>query len=587
MAGPTAPKIEQATTPRPESLIGVTLDGRYAIETELGRGGIGVVYLARDRKLMDKRVVVKVLLEQSVRHEWVVRKFTHEREALSRVDHPGIVGILDAGETPGGAPYIVTQCVDGLTLRAVICPEGIDIERAAALIEGIAHALEAVHDCGIMHRDLKPENIMIQALTGGREQVRIIDFGIAKIRDSRLAPSTVGPATAGTIAYMAPEQLRGEKVTPAADIYSLGVIAYEMVTGRRPFNPETVFQLLEMQREGVRVRPSDLRPALPRRADRVILRALAFDPQGRYQSALEFGDELSRALGAGPEVRELSAEQRPAQADPVHADLPGTRPPLPATLPATPVVGAAPIAVPPQEFSGVRNQHSEEPQSGRWRWLAPLIGCIVLLSLGAAGGTIWYLVKHSQSTVVQPGAGNTAATRTLTYWLTVQKMRDGKPYKEPFESSGQEVFENGYKFRFNVTSPDAGYLYLLNEGANDKGENSITWLYPTPARNNGSAEAAANQTIETGWNTFGGQAGTEQFWMVWALKPVAELESAKDTAFKNKGELRDAAQAKAVREFLAAHRAQNVEITGDKAKSLTVIKGAGDVLVKQLELVHR
>lgn len=285
--------------PESDTLIGVILDDRYAIERKLGHGGVGAVYLARDRKLHDKRVVVKVLLEKSLQDEWVVLKFEQEKEALARVDHPGVVGIIDTGELSDGKPYIVMQYIEGIALREAIKdrPEGMDLERAASIVRQIGVALAAVHQKKIYHRDLKPENIMLQALGRGDEQVKIVDFGIAKIKESVVAPNTVtGAATAGTIVYMSPEQLRGEKLTAASDIYALAVIAYEMVTGRRPFNPETIAHLAEMQRQGVRARPADLRPRLPEAAQSIILRGLAFDPRVRHQSAAEFGEELARAL---------------------------------------------------------------------------------------------------------------------------------------------------------------------------------------------------------------------------------------------------------------------------------------------------
>ncbi len=299
--------VDESTLPRssgeaPKTWpIGLILDDRYFIEKELGHGGIGAVYLARDRKLHDRLVVVKVLLEKSLRSERILEKFQQEKEALSRVDHPGIIGILDNGNLPDGNPYIVMQYVSGVNLRAVLSPEGLDLMRTAGIIGQLGNALAAAHGEGIYHRDLKPENIMLQGPTPGEEQVRVIDFGVAKVTDSRVALSTVTPTTLGTYGYMSPEQFRGERVTAASDVYSLGAIAYEMVTGRRPLNPETVGQLGEMQRQGVRIRPRDLRPALPEAAQEVILKALSFEPRSRYQSAREFGDSFSLAVSAGVE----------------------------------------------------------------------------------------------------------------------------------------------------------------------------------------------------------------------------------------------------------------------------------------------
>ncbi|MGZ8846112.1 MAG: serine/threonine protein kinase, partial [Pyrinomonadaceae bacterium] len=292
----TSAPLSETTLPQELSLTGQTLDARYIIEKELGRGGVGAVYLARDQKLHDKRVVIKVLLDKSLQNAWVVQKFQQEKEALARVDHPGVVGILDTGELPDGKPYLVMQFIDGVTLRSQIRPEGMPLERVADIIKQIGRALTTAHDRGIFHRDLKPENIMLQSFGRGEEQVKIIDFGIAKLKDSVVAPSTVAGSTAGTVAYMAPEQLTGKPVSAATDIYAMGAIAYELVAGRKPFNPETGYELLEMQRQGVRIRPVDLRPVLSAEANEVILRALSFAPQERFQTARDFGEALARAL---------------------------------------------------------------------------------------------------------------------------------------------------------------------------------------------------------------------------------------------------------------------------------------------------
>src|SRR3954452_24555033 len=155
--------LNETTLPQSASLVDQLVDDRYHIEKELGHGGVGVVYLAHDRKLHDKRVVIKVLLDKSLENAWVVQKFQQEKEALARVEHPGVVGILDTGELPDGKPYLVMQFVDGVTLRSQIKSEGIPIERAAEIIKQIGRALTAAHDRGIFHRDLKPENIMLQS----------------------------------------------------------------------------------------------------------------------------------------------------------------------------------------------------------------------------------------------------------------------------------------------------------------------------------------------------------------------------------------------------------------------------------------
>ncbi|HEV7374835.1 MAG TPA: serine/threonine-protein kinase [Pyrinomonadaceae bacterium] len=549
---PAPPSLDSTMLPRPEGFIGKTLDGRYFIEKELGHGGIGVVYLARDRRLVDKCVVVKVLLEKWLQDDWVVSKFLHEKEALARIDHPGIVGIVDAGELKDGKPYIVMQCVDGVTLRSVMQPEGMDIERAVRLLEQVADALGEAHEKGILHRDLKPENIMLQSLGGGREQAKIIDFGIAKVRDSAVAPSTTVSSTVGTIAYMSPEQLSARPLTVASDIYALGAIAYEMLTGRRPFNPESKFQMLEMQRAGLRVKPQDLRPALSERAQAIILQSLSFEPSDRHQNAREFGRELAKALAEDNQPVKVQTEDAAAK-------------------------------IPAGDSS-----NSESLKPG---FKLRVILTLALLVVGITGIAMWWFSKSASNQ--QNPSQKTASTiplpeRSLTYSLLVQKMRDGKPYQESFESSGQEIFENGYKFIFRVASSQPGYFYLLNEGAPDSGVPGFTMLYPTPRRNEGSARLDGGALVETGWNVFGGRAGTELLWVISAAEPVPEIEAAREIAFKNeKGALTDAAQARSVREFLAKHATQKLEVAKDTARRQTILRGSGEALVYLVELEHR
>jgi serine/threonine protein kinase len=263
----------------------------------LGRGGMSEIYLAHDSRLVNKAVVIKIMSDHASRHEWMSQKFQQEIEALSRVVHPGIVTVLDSGKTPDGRSYMVMDYVEGHTLRNELISGELSFRRISDIIQQVSNALGAAHEHGIIHRDLKPENVMISKLPEGYDRVRLIDFGIAKIKASVVGTTTVtGLFAAGTVAYMSPEQLRGEKITPASDIYALGIIAFEMVTGRRPFAAETMFQLSAKQQAGVTVLPSSLRPKLPRSTEQAILKALSFDPRERYQRAQEFAAAFIRAL---------------------------------------------------------------------------------------------------------------------------------------------------------------------------------------------------------------------------------------------------------------------------------------------------
>jgi serine/threonine protein kinase len=570
-------------------LEGTTVDGRYLVERELDRGGVGAVYLARDKKLLERRVVVKVLLEKSQAHSWYVQKFQQEKEALARVDHPGVVGILDTGTLPGEKPYIVMQYIEGRALRAAIkeMPEGMDLAHVASIIKQAGDALSAVHEKKIYHRDLKPENIMLQRLARGDEQVKIVDFGIAKVKESVIAPSTVtGSATAGTIVYMSPEQLRGEKVSATSDIYSLGVIAYEMVTGRRPFRPDTSAHLAELQRAGVRVKPMHLRPRLPDKAQTVILKALSFYPNARYQSASEFGDALTHALASDGEISELpdtAPVEFPPTDDVVNLNTPQPPPnERSAHTLVTPFV-PAPVHTRDQPIG-----RSEEPAALRRWWPRLAIGFVLAIALAIGAYVIVTNRKSLPPGGAAPDVASADAERSLVYSLTVQKMRDGKLYQAPFESSGQEIFESGYRFRLNVSSLQSGYLYVFNEGVDEKSVKTFTIIFPTPANNDGAAKLAASQLMQTSWNTFQGQPGTEEFWIVWSASPVSQMEAARDEAFKNEdGALKSAETIRTVRDFLTKHSEPKPETKKNSAKQQTDVLGKGDLLVKLVELEHR
>lgn len=529
---------------RGDELIGATLDHRYEITERLGGGGMGDVYKARDRKLLNRPVVVKVLKAAASESEWLVSKFKQEIEASNKIDHPGVVSFFDAGQLPDGKPYLVMQYVEGRDLRKAIPPErGMPLDEVAEVVRQVGRTLNIAHEKGVIHRDMKPENIMFRRDENGDIQVKIIDFGIAKIKDSMVAASTSTGLFIGTPFYMSPEQLNPQRpyernAAGASDIYAFGVIAYEMVTGRRPFNAETPVQMAALQKEGVKVLPCDLRPALPEAAQRAILKALSYHPAERYLSARDFCDDLSRALLAG-------AEPAP--------------PPAPAP---TPAVLAETVTV-------------ERPRASKKKWLAAAVA-LPLLALALLAAGLWAARRA-------PGP-----ERTLSYSLRVQKMRDGKPYEQPFLSSGTEIYEKGYKFQVLMNAQDEGYVYLFDEGKDESGRPVFNILFPTPKRNGGSAQVAAAASLETGWNTFGGQTGTESVWFVWTATRHAELEEARASALGDeKGRVADEAAASRLRTFLNREGGAPAEAAKDAQQQRTILRGRGDVLLYPLALEYR
>jgi tRNA A-37 threonylcarbamoyl transferase component Bud32/sugar lactone lactonase YvrE len=309
-AGTSFLRTTSGTAARPagaeENLVGTTLGGRYRIERELGRGGSGVAYLARDGMLLDRPAVVKVLHERAEQHPVLREQFRQEMEALVRIRHSGVVSLLDVGELPGGRRYLVMEFVEGVMLRSAIRPGGLELERAVRLVAQICAALTAAHEKGIYHRDLKPENIMLIRAGEPDETVKLIDFGIAKVEQSQMGRQTETWTFVGTINYVSPEQLLG-KAGAASDLWALGVVAYELVTGERPFAPETPFHLYEMQRSERVVDPARLRPGLPPAMGRAILRALSFHAGDRQNTPAEFAAEFAAGPGGAarlsPRVR--------------------------------------------------------------------------------------------------------------------------------------------------------------------------------------------------------------------------------------------------------------------------------------------
>ncbi len=545
-----------------DDLIGTIISQRYLVEKKLGQGGMGKVYLARDLNVRNRPVVIKILLEASLQNPYLRQKFEQEVEALSRIDHPNVVSVVDAGDLIG-KPYIVMQYVKGLTLQSQIPKEGMNLDRAASILRQIGVALHFVHEKGIFHRDLKPDNIMLQRM-GGTEYVKVVDFGIAKVKDSVVAPSTVENIAIGTARYMSPEQLRGEKrITAASDVYSMAVLAYEMVTGRPPFNPASAAEMLELQGAGVRVKPVDLRTTLSTEAQAIILRGLSFEQSKRYQNATEFGDSLARALTNEEEIRALSDPER-----------------------------IQTVLEPPKSGAAVLNINREKDSGSWWPKRFTLIGslavvvCLVVLFAVYIGNG----ESERENPVPSPTPTPTSSlpTRSLVYWLEVQKMRNGKAYENSFRSTNSDIFETGDKFRLNISCPEPGYVYLFNEGTPEPQRTSFTIIYPTPEINNGSASIGKNQPLQTNWNTFSGRPGTENFWIVWSTLPVTELESAKTEAFKHRDGGLTGKTLDAVKKYLTTKAVEvNVKTSRDKQTQMTTLRGQGDVLVKLVEFEHR
>lgn len=293
-----------------EKMIITKPNGYYEVEKELGRGAFGVTYLARDTQVHSRCVVIKALRDpegRSFDDSSFRTMFERETRALAQINHPHVVRIHEYGWMPEGRPFIVMQYVEGKTLRAAMGERAMKPERAARIVSQLGSALSAVHDAGVVHRDLKPENVMLQSF-GDDEFAILIDFGVAKVEDSR-ARWSEQETWAGTPVYMAPEQMRGRPV-PASDVWALGVLAYELVTGRRPFSATDMIMLKDAPQAASFIEPRALCPELSKAAQAVILKALSYDQTVRYTRAHEMGKEFLRAVleGDPPDPPSLDSE---------------------------------------------------------------------------------------------------------------------------------------------------------------------------------------------------------------------------------------------------------------------------------------
>src|SRR4051812_3616754 len=269
--------------------LGRVIAGRYRLESRIGEGGMGIVYRAR-HVLIDRVVAVK-LIRPDLRGETHLRAWMlREARAANRVDHAHIIDIHDIGETDDGELYLVMEYLVGTPLSNELAKGPLALARGVDVLEQMGAALSRAHDLGVVHRDLKSDNILLTVRGGRKDFVKILDFGLAALaRDPRLAPKG---AVFGTPEYMSPEQARGEDAGPQSDLYALGILFFEMLTGQLPFRSGDRDTLLEMQRTSAPPRPRQLKPEVSQQAEAITLRLLEKDIRKRFQDAHHLQEEL-------------------------------------------------------------------------------------------------------------------------------------------------------------------------------------------------------------------------------------------------------------------------------------------------------
>lgn len=277
----------------PGVLLGQTIKGRYYIIEKLDQDDSSIAYLAEDKIVANKNVVVRVLMEEK-KDAFLSKIFSEERVSLSHINHPNVVGVLDSGELLEGIPFVVSESVDGFSLKEKLEKlEQFNPLRTARIIRQASYALSEVHQNGILHRSLKPSSIFLTVSEIGTEQVKVTDFVVsngAKKQNMEYAK------------YLSPEQIEGKMPNFASDIYSLAVVAYQMLTGSMPFDFASADQLLKAQRDRIYLAPSKVRNELSNSVDEVFDKALAYNSSERYPKARDFGDALFNALSLAPDT---------------------------------------------------------------------------------------------------------------------------------------------------------------------------------------------------------------------------------------------------------------------------------------------
>src|ERR671931_1969039 len=367
-----------------DTLIGTVFDGRYRIMRKLGAGGMADVYLAEDQEL-GRRVAIKILNDRHAADDQFIERFRREAKNAAGLSHPNIVSIYDRG-TAEGTYYIAMEYLDGRSLKEMIIGRGpAPIKTAIEYARQILGAVGFAHRNGIVHRDIKPHNVLVSP----EGRLKVTDFGIARSGASQM---TEAGSIIGTAQYLSPEQARGTPVDERSDLYSVGIVLYEMLTGQVPFTGDTPLEIAMKHLSAVPKPPSELRPEVPHDLDLIVLRALAKNPDERYQTAEEFDRDLAQVSEGLPVAAQT--------ADAATAVLSGsgilaaaatavvTPPAPPPTAPTTPVRPAPPGRTPPAGYYG----YEGPPRRRRpvWPWI------LSLLLLAAAGGAAWFAYTKIQ-----------------------------------------------------------------------------------------------------------------------------------------------------------------------------------------------
>ncbi len=418
-----------------DTLIGTVFDERYRIVRKLGAGGMADVYLAEDQEL-GRQVAIKILNDRHAADDSFVERFRREAKNAAGLSHPNIVSIYDRGQAEG-TYYIAMEYLDGRSLKELIVGRGpAPIRIAVDYARQILAAVGFAHRHGIVHRDIKPHNVLV----GGEGRLKVTDFGIARSGASQM--TEVG-SIIGTAQYLSPEQARGAPVDQTSDLYSVGVVLYEMLTGQVPFTGDTPLEIAMRHLSEVPKPPSELRPDVPHDLDLIVLRALAKNPGERYRTAEEMDADLALILEGLPVGTETAdAATAVLGGSGIIATAPTSV--LPRPTQAVPTRPAPPGRTPPAGYYG----YEGPPRRRRpiWPWV------LSLLLLAAAGGAAWFAYTKIQEQINSNKPVPVPYVTGMREALAVQKIREANLVPRVTRHTDDTVRKG---FVINQ-SPDAG-----------------------------------------------------------------------------------------------------------------------------------
>lgn len=581
---------------------GKKLDNRYLICEEIGSGGFGAVYLAEDTRFSgNNRVAIKKMLQTS---EFSAKIFHNEANLLYNLTHPNLPKVTNCFQEEG-ANFIVMSFIAGDDLMQQLKNgKRFTVEEVLAIADKVLDALEYLHSFLIYHRDIKPHNIKIDEAG----KIFLLDFGTAKGQfDETTIPITDQSITGYTPFYAPLEQvLRVDansylllqsidtphlekflslKTDARSDIYSFGATLYHLLTGYSPEKATVTVRthLIWSGKPDSLPDSQTLNPEISDRLSEIIKKCLEIEPENRFQTAAELRAALKNLQ---------FADEKSKRETEIF---------VPNHILETQISSSQNIPEQPKNFiieqpsSEIILNNNKSPKS-RGTFAILIVGALLLFTVLAGFGG-WVIWKNSsaapekpKTTVLnEPSLPPAGKPRTLSYSLFVQKMRGGKKFQAPFESSGQEIFENGYQFQMNFTPPDDGFLYVFAEGLDDGGDKIYNLIFPfTIEQNDGKADVSANRQYKTGWNEFGGKAGTEKFWIIWSNQQPEIVEKSRGNSFKSQtGELTDNDLKADLKSYLEKERNDNVQISKDVGKKLTKVDFEGDSIVYLIQLEHR